>query len=230
MPLLLQLYTPSDENSSSFFRVVYLFACKNGICHKREPSGAFKCLRSQLEEVNTIWKYEESSMVDVEGTFVPSCALASTCIVCGLAGLKCCGTCKSVYYCSKEHQLLDWTVGHHKTRCCSTAPVVNQPRMEEIEKVRAKVLFPEWEIVTEDEPDKDTLVETTKGLNVKVIEGSDTNRLGDDDIDRNGEEDGKENENEDEGFDDMEETKVDVDKAFLKFQKRMNMEPSQVIR
>ncbi|KAJ3328589.1 Programmed cell death protein 2 [Blyttiomyces sp. JEL0837] len=70
-------------------------------------------------------------------------------------------------------------------------------------------LFPEWEIVTEIEPMRMVDVKDA----VKAMEGvSLTKEEGDDDLA------------------DLEETEVDVDKAFLKFQKRVEVEPQQVLR
>lgn len=44
--------------------------------------------------------------------------MAQTCVICGVsAGLKC-GGCKSVVYCGKDHQKLDWKGGHKKQCKC----------------------------------------------------------------------------------------------------------------
>ncbi|KAJ3029891.1 UNVERIFIED_CONTAM: Programmed cell death protein 2 [Siphonaria sp. JEL0065] len=134
MPLLVQLYTPDDEVPEAFFRIVYLFACKNGTCK------SFKVFRSQLPESNSHWT--ESSVLS------PS---SPTCQICGLKGSKVCTGCKAIHYCSKEHQAIGWKKGKHNVTCgtdCQT--VIGDAELQDIQKL---VEFKEWEIVTEVEPE-----------------------------------------------------------------------------
>ncbi|KAI8853892.1 hypothetical protein BC829DRAFT_259713 [Chytridium lagenaria] len=58
MSLLLQLFTPEDFPAEAFLRIVYLFTCKNGKCHKQSWKDSFKCYRSQLPEENLFWTSE----------------------------------------------------------------------------------------------------------------------------------------------------------------------------
>ncbi|KAJ3114123.1 hypothetical protein HDU96_002544 [Phlyctochytrium bullatum] len=81
-------------------------------------------------------------------------------------------------------------------------------------KAQGSVLFPEYEVVTEDEPsgikgDSSDEVDNTLQL-MRTVSVSDTA--------------GKDEDA------DFEETETGVDKAFLKFQKRVEREPEQVIR
>jgi pre-rRNA-processing protein TSR4 len=113
-------------------------------------------------------------------------------------------------YCSKEHQVLDWKT--HKL-CCGDA----ESSQDQLERGRkAKIIFPEYEIVSEPEPplnssiiSQDQLADflaTSQGLDSAAAE-----------------EELEELENEDE-------TEVGVDKAFLDFQKRIQLEPQQIVR
>lgn len=46
----------------------------------------------------------------------PSFAPRKECAICGvLENLKCCGKCRSVWYCNREHQTSDWK--NHKKIC-----------------------------------------------------------------------------------------------------------------
>ncbi|KAI8825764.1 programmed cell death protein 2 [Fimicolochytrium jonesii] len=205
MVLLLQFYTPEDHPIEAYHRVIYVFCCRNGACHKNRWQDCFKAYRSQLPEVNEVYTFDEDS-----DTHVPT-PTAPLCNICGLSGPKKCSKCKAAQYCSKEHQVVDWNEGGHKHRCESA----NGDAADPATASQTKVLFPEFELVSEDEPepsagagDEDENDEgeslETKLANV-AIEGS-------------------------EAIEDMEETEVDVDKAFLKFQKRVLREPEQVIR
>jgi len=40
---------------------------------------------------------------------------AHSCIVCGKEASQCCAACRTVHYCSKEHQVADWK--QHKVNC-----------------------------------------------------------------------------------------------------------------
>ena len=73
------------------------------------------------------------------------------CVVCGCLGPKKCSRCKMVHYCSREHQSHDWKLGH-KLYCsdlasgkCQISKLTYEPS--------SGVALPEFEIVTEDEPE-----------------------------------------------------------------------------
>lgn len=152
MPLLLQLYAPEDYPECAFHRVVYLFCCKNGSCHSKN---AFKVYRSQLPLKN--------SRYDIEGNL--KAKDNAYCHVCGLLGSLTCGNCRNVLYCSKEHQQLDWTHGHHKKYCESQAEI---PQLV-IEWV-ACFRFPELLLEEEEEPEKLPNL-STLDLDYKIEEG-----------------------------------------------------------
>lgn len=108
-------------------------------------------------------------------------------------------------YCAREHQLVDWNQGKHKELC----PKAAEPGALRPQGV-LNLLFPEYELVSEDEPEGKTEAENGESL----LE----HKLGSIQLE------------EPETSERYEETEVDVDKAFLKFQKRILREPEQVVR
>lgn len=83
------------------------------------------------------------------------------CIVCGGRGSKHCGGCRRVSYCSRDHQLHDWRLGHKKL-CAelsklspptSIAPSTSLPPPPLSYDPSAGVSLAEWELVTEVEPE-----------------------------------------------------------------------------
>ncbi|KAJ3104303.1 Programmed cell death protein 2 [Phlyctochytrium planicorne] len=207
MSLLFQLFTPEDHPPEAFLRIVYLFACKDGKCHKKSWRDSFKCFRSQLPEENQFWGGAPSK--DDTPTIKPTCRL------CGLSGPKRCGKCNTAYYCNKRHQELDWKIGEHSTECTKEDQVASPDSKKRAEKM---VLFKEFEVVTELEPSglkpansDESIVDQAEVMmrDVGISEADDG--VKDEDAD-------------------FEETETGVDKAFLKFQKRAEREPEQVIR
>ncbi|EGF81188.1 hypothetical protein BATDEDRAFT_87837 [Batrachochytrium dendrobatidis JAM81] len=188
MALVVQLYTPEDDIPESFHRVVYLFCCKDGACHKNSPSKSFKLFRSQLPQENAVYS--------VDGVLLQS-SNTNYCHLCGLKGSLKCSACKNVYYCSKEHSVLDWQIGGHKEHCG------NSISDDQIAIVRAKAIFPEFELQEEDEMEFELPATVTDSLVLE--EPSELEILEDD-------------------------TEVEVDSTFLKFQKRISIAPEQVIR
>lgn len=65
------------------------------------------------------------------------------CKVCGLRGPLICGKCKKASYCGQLHQKLDWKI--HKQICATT---------NELEESENEILFPEFEIIIEQEEDQ----------------------------------------------------------------------------
>ncbi|KAJ3014875.1 Programmed cell death protein 2 [Thoreauomyces humboldtii] len=213
MVLLLQFYTPEDEPAEAFHRVIYLFCCRNGTCHRMRWRDCFKAIRSQLPEVNNCYDAETGDEIG---------EAAHLCDVCGLAGPKQCGRCHSARYCSREHQVNHWSHGGHKAACSgstiapSTSIITTPPTLPPMHPSH-RTIFAEFELVSEDEPpsatpataalqDEDALSATLSSTQISpstVAEDPD---------------------------EDMEETEVDVDKAFLRFQKRVLREPEQVVR
>ncbi|KAF9091006.1 Programmed cell death protein 2 [Mortierella sp. GBA35] len=127
MTFLLQLYSPEDHPAEAFHRVIYVFCCKNGACHKKSPQGCFKVVRSQLGQYNPYYtpvsKDDENAAEENEGWEpLASSKHAKTCFVCGMYGPKTCSRCHKVSYCSPEHQAIHWTKGLHKQLCGTQPP------------------------------------------------------------------------------------------------------------
>ena len=73
------------------------------------------------------------------------------CIVCGCSGPKRCGRCTQAHYCSREHQTLDWKAGHK--RFCEDLASGKLMLGDLNYSPCSNVVLPEYEIVTELEPD-----------------------------------------------------------------------------
>jgi len=122
-------------------------------------------------------------------------------MVCGLKGSKRCSNCLLAFYCSKEHQVQHWP--SHKATCTHDTSEV----------CAIKYAFPELEIVLEAEPDKHISVCQPRVESEMESLVSDMNL-------------NEESDNEKEAVD----TAIHVDRAFMKFQKRISREPQQVLR
>uniref|UniRef100_A0A6B2L747 MYND-type domain-containing protein n=1 Tax=Arcella intermedia TaxID=1963864 RepID=A0A6B2L747_9EUKA len=157
MSFLLQIYAPLSGDQT-YHRVLYVFCCKKLSCIKNCSLGSFKVFRSQLTKQNT---YYTQSTQDPDN-FLPTFKSPNLCAVSGLAGTLKCSGCKSVYYASKQHQILHWNHGAHKKFCKLSAAVdpskegapeklaelLNQNRLED-QGVHYSCNFLEFEIVTE---------------------------------------------------------------------------------
>ncbi|KAI1296195.1 Programmed cell death protein 2 [Mortierella claussenii] len=127
MTFLLQLYSPEDHPAEAFHRVIYVFCCKNGACHKKSSRGCFKVVRSQLGQYNPYYtpvaKDDEDADEENAGWEpFPDSKHTKTCFVCGMYGPKICSKCHKVSYCGEEHQAIHWTKGLHKQLCGTSPP------------------------------------------------------------------------------------------------------------
>ncbi|KAF9315703.1 Programmed cell death protein 2, partial [Podila minutissima] len=127
MTFLLQLYSPEDHPAEAFHRVIYVFCCKTGACHKKSPKGCFKVVRSQLGQYNPYYTpvaedHEDAAKENAGFTPLEDSKHAKTCFVCGMYGPKTCSKCHKVSYCSPEHQAIHWTKGLHKSLCGTNPP------------------------------------------------------------------------------------------------------------
>ncbi|KAI8325600.1 hypothetical protein GQ54DRAFT_326946 [Martensiomyces pterosporus] len=214
MTLLMQLYAPEDEPVEAFHRTLYVFICRNGTCHRSSASRCMRVYRSQIAEENDIYEEREADNDDddVEWVMSPNANPANACTVCGLAGTKACSKCHTTYYCSREHQIADWEAGHRSQ--CNGEGSAGRDQTAEHKRRLVRMLYPEQVIASEEEVFEDD----------NEDEGSD-----DDDEDNEGitAEDGAivpvSNEP-------VEDSHVDVDRAFLLFQRRIQKNSDQVIR
>ncbi|OMH79541.1 Programmed cell death protein 2 [Zancudomyces culisetae] len=185
-----------------------------------------KVFRSQITEENDYY-YEtqaetsrmsdvddvENKDVDIVWKLKQTVKKPLLCSICGLSGNFMCSQCKNKRYCSKEHQLLDWSYGGHKFDCHSehSSAQSNSGKVDVVNIGNSKFtnyLFKEMEIISEVEeieikakPDP-----IDDKLPVLVQKGNE--------IDEEAEED----------------SKVEVDRPFLDFQETIRHNPDQVIR
>ncbi|KAJ1647713.1 hypothetical protein IWQ61_010065 [Dispira simplex] len=222
MPLLLQLYTPEDKPKEAFHRMLYIFCCKNGQCHQKNWKNSFKVYRSQMPENNPYYTAErietdpEDNSSDVDILEIaedeirwernPNVSGDTLCVVCGLHGSKACSRCKVAHYCSREHQIVDWTAGEHRQHC-KTLETSTSKTPVTTSKAEPKVLFPLMEILSEpEEPSNSIDKEYEKYLNRAEMS------------------------QEPSSHEDLEDSESAVDRAFLEFQHRVAWYPQQVLR
>ena len=143
------------------------------------------------------------------------------CIVCGCSGPKRCGRCMQVHYCSKEHQTLDWKAGHK--RFCEDLASSKLTLGDLNYDPSSGVALPEYEIVTELEPDL-----TSRGNGEQ--ERSEEERMADYykyiESGKCGE--GKGGEMSAKALKDAATSEHEMDKQFRTFKKRVAIEPEQV--
>ncbi|ELU01157.1 hypothetical protein CAPTEDRAFT_54196, partial [Capitella teleta] len=215
---LLQVYSPLND-PSCFHRTLFLFVCQEPSCCERNSARNFRVFRSQLPKDNEFYSSEPPKEDSPSWRDGP-CAekVTSVCAVCGCDGPFGCGKCKNAKYCSKDHQALHWKAGH-KTKCGSGGRCVKLT-------TTTKVLFPQFELVTE------------------------TEDLSDDDYDDDDDDDGEEK-SEAEKMKEFEEVKASTkdspnydektlqkmaasqqseDQPFEAFKKRIQIDPQQVLR
>lgn len=141
------------------------------------------------------------------------------CQVCGCRGPLSCGACKSVNYCSKEHQKIDWTLGQHKISCGENSKL--SPGNDKHE-----YLLEEFELVIEPE-------EIVESNETEGVQDQETRRMKDyEEFAKNHKEQTKDDvlaNVPDEEFEKYA-CQIDDDKDFHKFKKRIASEPDQVIR
>ncbi|KAJ3210880.1 programmed cell death protein [Clydaea vesicula] len=211
MAFLLQIYNTEDFPEEAFNRSTYVFICRNENCNKTSPENwnkIMKVFRIQLPKKNPYYPFSEDEPgLLIEGTFK-----SRYCKICNLKGSKCCSKCKNAYYCSKEHQLYDWNNLDHKLNCSTNCTkVVNIDYNTKSNELQ----FNCFEIVNEVEPES-----KISKMDLKVEEMLNNMNIMTE----------KEESFSKQQLDEEEETKVDVDKAFLKFQKRVEREPEQAFR
>jgi pre-rRNA-processing protein TSR4 len=155
MKFVLQLYAPLDSDGfeHAFHRTLYLFCCRNNKCLSQP--GSIRVFRSQLPLHNEFYAAVPVKPEDVKEIDENGFGDAHWCQVCGVPAPNRCSQCKSVWYCTKEHQLLHWR-GAHSVECKSPSAVQASPK-KPIKPNNAAALgaacFPVSELVNEDEYD-----------------------------------------------------------------------------
>ncbi|CAL1545453.1 unnamed protein product [Lymnaea stagnalis] len=214
---LMQVYAPLQMREDTFHRTIFIFMCPNTSCCTPEDSSNFRIFRSQLPLVNNFYSDSppsEELTPNEDITIFPHAGLfQSLCFVCGIRGTKKCSQCKNTHYCSKEHQVLDWKSGHKQT-CLQ--------EIKNDKKQSSRLLFKEYELVTEDEEYSEGDSNNSKSDEERLLEYENLIRSP-----QLKELDGKYQ------AEDLEKSataETEDDKLFLKFKRRVDTEPSQVLR
>ena len=273
--ILLQLYAPIDHLSKCYHRTVYIFCCRNPVCHSHNDGDPFLVLRCNLPCVNPFYEPEtdgdeapknkkelelcstENSVQitdhkedivtdtktncrdinnDVNGevnsdhdtnssldmkelslqqdkdkTRKTPHDLPPLCVVCGCSGPKKCSRCHLINYCSREHQVIHWKSGHKRLCGEETSASVAGANFQ-------RVLFEEFEIVTEPEPPIQSTPEKSESERMKEYhqfleqqsgrsDSFNVDQMSTDDVGKG----------------------LKKDKQFMVFRKRTSVEPDQVI-
>ncbi|KAJ2470321.1 hypothetical protein EV174_006129, partial [Coemansia sp. RSA 2320] len=187
-----------------------------------------RVFRSQLPEQNQIYVLQESedgagsaededtaADSNVSWSLAENVKPARQCAVCGLLGGKACSKCHHRVYCSRGHQVADWNAGHRVQCGQARSPA---PEAAAHTRKLQLMLYPEHVISSEEDED----------------EGQQDAGNEDEESDDEGEDN--------EGIkpesmaivpvtdERVEDSEVDVDRAFLLFQRRIQKNPDQVIR
>ncbi|XAR61374.1 hypothetical protein NMG60_11035058 [Bertholletia excelsa] len=170
LQFVLQVYAPLSEKESTFHRTLFVFMCSSMSCllkdqheqWKHQPDRASRCVkvfRCQLARSNAFYSSEPPRR---DGSDKPSRTEAALCNWCGTwRGDKVCGSCRRARYCSEKHQALHWR-SRHKIECqqlsiCPQAPNASRTSLlAEIQAAGSNELWPEYEIINEDEGEFDT--------------------------------------------------------------------------
>ncbi|OVA13942.1 zinc finger protein [Macleaya cordata] len=174
LQFLLQVYAPISDKDSTFHRTLFVFMCPSMACllqdqhqqWKRRPEKqcrSVKVFRCQLSRSNA---YYSSEPPKYDKTDKSSRIGAALCNWCGTwKGEKVCSSCRSARYCSEKHQVMHWRSGH-KLACQrisissqSSESSTSNGRTTSTEMslaVASNALWPEFEIINEDESEFDT--------------------------------------------------------------------------
>ncbi|XP_044865075.1 programmed cell death protein 2 [Mauremys mutica] len=216
---LLQLYAPLPGRPDAFHRGLFVFCCRGPACYRPGAQGPLRVFRNQLPRKNDTYSYDPPPEAPPpEGHPPVSLQLqcgAQLCRVCGCLGPKACSKCHRAHYCSKDHQTVDWKLGH-KLSCAQSAQL-------DTAIPDHKFLFPEYEIVIEPEEmetpgDSQTDADTQKNLEKH-----------DELAAAGGASDGFESLDE-EVLEAMAKHETREDKIFQKFKNRIAAEPEQILR
>ncbi|XP_048699893.2 programmed cell death protein 2 isoform X1 [Caretta caretta] len=216
---LLQLYAPLPGRPDAFHRGLFVFCCRGPACYRPGAQGPLRVFRNQLPRKNDTYSYDPPPETPPpEGHPPMSLQLqcgAHLCRVCGCLGPKTCSKCHRAHYCSKDHQTVDWKLGH-KLSCVQSAQL-------DTAIPDHKFLFPEYEIVIESEEmetpgDSQTDADTQKDLEKhEELEAAGSASEGFESLDE-------------EVLEAMAKYETREDKIFQKFKNRIAAEPEQILR
>ncbi|XP_021889230.1 programmed cell death protein 2 [Carica papaya] len=171
LQFLLQVYAPISDKESAFHRTLFVFMCPSMSCLLRDQheqwkrhekaSRSVKVFQSQLPHDNPFYSCEAPKH---NGNDKPLGRGATLCSWCGTwKGDKTCSRCKRAHYCSQKHQVLHWRRGH-KSECqgLSFSSLSSESESfsggagsSEILQAACNSLWPEFEMINEDESEYD---------------------------------------------------------------------------
>lgn len=186
LQFLLQVYAPISEKESAFHRTLFVFMCPSMSCLLRDqheqwkrrpekPSRSVKVFRCQLPRCNPFYSSEPPRH---DGDDKPSKPGVALCKWCGTwKGDKVCSSCKEEHYCSQKHQVMHWRSGHkidcQQLRFSSGVPHSNSSNHEaasgEIIKFASNTLWPEYEVINEEEIEFDDKMADSNGYDSSLI-------------------------------------------------------------
>ncbi|XP_002531647.3 programmed cell death protein 2 [Ricinus communis] len=186
LQFLLQVYAPVSGKESTFHRTIFVFMCPSMSCLLRDqheqwkrkpekPSRSVKVFRCQLPRCNPFYSSEPSMH---NGTDKPSTSGAMLCKWCGTwKGDKLCSKCKSARYCSQKHQVMHWCAGHkidcqlESLSCSLVDPNSSNDEiaLEERNKFASNIVWPEYEVINEDESEFDDEISDSNGHDNSLI-------------------------------------------------------------
>ena len=95
-------------------------------------SDNFGVIRCQMPRQNDYYSFDKPCNFEDDGEvddpFYDAEKFAKLCNVCGALGTKRCARCLCTWYCSKDHQVIDWKEKHKL--CCQEGKVVDLPKPE----------------------------------------------------------------------------------------------------
>ncbi|XP_057315187.1 programmed cell death protein 2-like [Hydractinia symbiolongicarpus] len=209
MRFLCQLYVPHTLKGIQYHKTIYLFCCGNGPCSKNKMF--VKALRSQKEDsdndISNFEKLSDSELIEKAKLLTSKLPL---CNLCGCYADKKCSLCQ-VLYCCKDHQIFDWKNGH-KLNCSGNAKLMNGKKSV-CKTDQKSLLFDEYEIVTEPEPNE----EKSKDDKAEKYKTYLEKKRGPQNVDAKLDAD-------------LQKIDENSDEMFLKFKERIDREPEQIIR
>ncbi|XP_035220619.1 programmed cell death protein 2-like [Stegodyphus dumicola] len=210
LAFLLQVYAPVAEKEDTFHRTIFVFMCLNGKCHQRFSNSSFAVFRNQLPRQNEFYSYDPPILNEKSCNDPSAEQFQPICDVCGCMSAISCEKCSERNYCSEEHRKCDWE-WNHKNMCG------NNDGTKKHKKLKSQFLLPEFELVTETEELPSVTAEKSDEEKMReyhqFMQSSKAPR-----------------ELQDVRVDDLDIVVKKKDKAFNKFQKRIKIEPEQVLR